>query len=238
MPVADAAWTSHPFFQKPPEEAFNDGDFDTSVSCLQIENISLFLKKIFYFNCDIAIWISLYPFRWMCFWVQTNTRGFSLPRCLMWYWLPTCIPYYPISFDFLGGKEKYSAIVIINLYDPAISCLASTLPNHDGQLAGLGTTSPPPGCRILFLILILWQHHSIKIWSHSMSTKESILHCHYFQNLRIKVNSFLQSRESCQHLLSSEEASVSNARGPSSGGVHLELLHGRAGEEHHLGSPP
>ena len=32
MPVADAAWTSQPFFPKPPEEAFNDGDFDTSVS--------------------------------------------------------------------------------------------------------------------------------------------------------------------------------------------------------------
>ena len=40
MPVADAAWTSQPFFQKPPEEAFNDGDFDTSVSCFQIENMS------------------------------------------------------------------------------------------------------------------------------------------------------------------------------------------------------
>ena len=40
MPVDDHSWSSQPFFPKPPEEAFKDGHFDTSVSCLETENIS------------------------------------------------------------------------------------------------------------------------------------------------------------------------------------------------------
>jgi len=34
LPVADAAWSSEPFFPKSPEEAFLDGDFDTTVDVL------------------------------------------------------------------------------------------------------------------------------------------------------------------------------------------------------------
>ena len=68
------------------------------------------------------------------------------------------IPYYP---HINPWEKRNSAIIIINLYDDsAISCLASTLPNHDGQLAGLGTTSAPAGR--LILILLLYQYRSIK----------------------------------------------------------------------------
>ena len=36
------------------------------------------------------------------------------------------------------------------MYVSAIPCVASTLPNHDGHLAGLGTTSAPAGIFNLF----------------------------------------------------------------------------------------
>jgi len=57
MPVADAAWTSHPFFTKPPEEAFNDGDFDTSVDVLLGSNQheGLLITQLF------LAWPQLFP---------------------------------------------------------------------------------------------------------------------------------------------------------------------------------
>ena len=48
MPVDDHSWSSQPFFPKPPEEAFKDGDFDTAVSCLQMENFSTVQAIIHY----------------------------------------------------------------------------------------------------------------------------------------------------------------------------------------------
>ena len=46
MPVADSPGSGQPFFPKSPEEAFNDGDFDTAVSCRKIFPAVLHLKSI------------------------------------------------------------------------------------------------------------------------------------------------------------------------------------------------
>ena len=73
----------------------------------------------------------------MCFWGQTNTRDFSSPRCIR---LIVLLPQWE--------RNMCNVISIVNLYDSAVSCLASTLPNHDGHLAGLGTTSPPAGNKV------------------------------------------------------------------------------------------
>ena len=70
-------------------------------------------------------------------------------------------PILPAFHGSIATPFNLYGIFIINLYDDsAISCLASTLPNHDGQLAGLGTTSAPAGR--LILILLLYQYRSIK----------------------------------------------------------------------------
>ena len=122
---------------------------------------------------------SWHPFRWMCFWAQTNTRVFSSPRCRTPYCLHSiATPYY------LHG------IIIINLYDDsAISCLASTLPNHDGQLAGLGTTSAPAGSFILAPPLPCnLSALSHKIFKGILSTSYFIIWCDIINMSNININ--------------------------------------------------
>ena len=79
------------------------------------------------------------------------TRGSSHHPGVASHLIVACIQNHRLTSS-MGIWER--EVLIVNLYDPAISCLASTLPNHDGHLAGLGTSSAPAGILLsLFCIL-------------------------------------------------------------------------------------
>ena len=90
------------------------------------------------------------------------------------------------------------------------------------------------------IVILLLHFPSVKLFSDLAldvykTSIDTLSWFSYWRSHKIKANLFPQSRMTSQHLLSSEEASVSNERGPGTGRFHPERVHGRDGEEHHAG---